>query len=61
MPLQGYYNDGPARLWYFIATNFWERAVALGYTGWQEPNSFDSPVCSMRKCVDYSAFIANNS
>lgn len=57
----GFPPDSATSLWRDISRNFFEIAVAHGYTGTLEPNALDNETSAMRKAAYYSAYIVDNS
>lgn len=52
------YADPPVLLAYKQAVQFYDRAIALGMTGEPSPNPQDAEIISLRKTVNYTAWIA---
>jgi hypothetical protein len=57
----GFPPDSATSLWRDISRNFFEIAVANGYSGTLEPNALDNKMSAIRKACFYSAYIVDNS
>ena len=54
------YADPPVLLWYKIAAQFYNDAVALGMSGEPQPFPTDTGLVLMRKTVNYTDYMADN-
>ena len=56
----GFMPDSSTNLWRKISQNWYQIALALGYTGDITPNALDDEISAQRKSVWFTAYIANN-
>lgn len=58
MPQDPSFTDSATVLWRKISQNYYEQAVAAGFTENIEPSGTDDIISSMRKVCTYTAFLA---
>lgn len=59
MPQEPFWNDSDTDLWRKISQNWYDIAVAAGYSEPLEPNALDAQTDAMRKVCEYTAYLAS--